>query len=115
MIQLPNRRPSYAAVMSTVAVVLAAGGVSWAASLPKNSVGSAQVKNGSIRSVDVRNGTLRQVEIAREECYCPVDVTIVPGAGHAPHREAAGATLDAIADFAGAVLRIDEGPQGRAA
>lgn len=60
-------------------------------------------------------GTLRQVEIAREECYCPVDVTIVPGAGHAPHREAAGATLDAIADFAGAVLRIDEGPQGRAA
>lgn len=59
-------------------------------------------------------GTLRQVEIAREECYCPVDATVVPGAGHSPHREAAGATLDAIREFASAVLR-DEGSQGRAA
>src|SRR6266699_665985 len=33
-------------------------------------------------------GTIRQVEIAQEECYCPVDVTILPVAGHSPHREA---------------------------
>ena len=59
-------------------------------------------------------GTMRQVEIAKEECYCPVDVTEVLGAGHSPHREAPGATLDAIAEFASAVLR-DEGSQGRAA
>ncbi|MGQ0682192.1 alpha/beta fold hydrolase [Bradyrhizobium sp.] len=59
-------------------------------------------------------GTMRQVEIAREECYCPVDATVVPGAGHSPHREAPGATLDAIGEFASAVLR-DEGSQGRAA
>jgi pimeloyl-ACP methyl ester carboxylesterase len=59
-------------------------------------------------------GTMRQVEIAREECYCPVDVTEVPGAGHSPHREAPVATLDAITEFASAVLR-DEGSQGRAA
>jgi len=59
-------------------------------------------------------GTMRQVEIAREECYCPVDVTEVPGAGHSPHREAPGAALDAITEFASAVLR-DEGSQGRAA
>src|SRR5437660_4652694 len=59
-------------------------------------------------------GTMRQVEIAREDCYCPVDVTEVPGAGHSPHREAPGATLDAITEFASAVLR-DEGSQGRAA
>src|SRR5690242_6077997 len=59
-------------------------------------------------------GTMRQVEIAREECYCPVDVTEVPGAGHSPHREAPGATLDAIIGFASAVLR-DEGSHGRAA
>jgi hypothetical protein len=39
---------------------------------------------------------MRQVEIAQEECYCPVDVTVIPGAGHQPHREAPGATLDAI-------------------
>jgi pimeloyl-ACP methyl ester carboxylesterase len=59
-------------------------------------------------------GTMRQVEIAKEECYCPVDVTEVLGAGHSPHREAPGATLDAITEFASAVLR-DEGSQGRAA
>ena len=53
-------------------------------------------------------GTMRQVEIARDECYCPVDVTEIPGAGHQPHREAPGATLDAISEFANAVLR-DEG------
>jgi pimeloyl-ACP methyl ester carboxylesterase len=59
-------------------------------------------------------GTIRQVEIAQEECYCPVDVTVIPGAGHQPHREAPGATLDAISEFANAVLRVD-GSQGRAA
>lgn len=59
-------------------------------------------------------GTMRQVEIAREECYCPVDVTILPAAGHSPHREAPEATLDAIAQFANALLQ-DDGSQGRAA
>ena len=67
-----------------------------------------------VQGVDDKYGTLRQIEMAREECYCPVDVTEIPGAGHQPHREAPGATLDAIADFANAVLR-DEGSQGRAA
>jgi pimeloyl-ACP methyl ester carboxylesterase len=60
-------------------------------------------------------GTIRQVEIAREECYCPVDVTIVPDAGHSPHRDAPEASLDAIAEFAGRILRDHEGSQGRAA
>ena len=60
-------------------------------------------------------GTMRQIEIAQEECYCPVDVTEVPGAGHSPHREAPGATLDAISDFANAVLHDDAGSRGRAA
>src|ERR1700716_2699438 len=60
-------------------------------------------------------GTIRQIEIAREECYCPVDVTEIPGAGHQPHREAPGATLNAISEFANAVLGNDEGSQGRAA
>jgi pimeloyl-ACP methyl ester carboxylesterase len=52
-------------------------------------------------------GTLRQVEIAREECYCPVDVTVIADAGHSPHREAPDQTLAAIADFARAALRAD--------
>ena len=54
-------------------------------------------------------GTLRQVEIAQEECYCPVDLKIISDAGHSPHREAPGATLDAIEQFASAALRDDQG------
>src|SRR5712675_393511 len=68
-----------------------------------------------LQGVDDQYGTMRQIEIAREECYCPVDVTEILGAGHSPHREAPGATLNAITDFANAVLRDDEGSQGRAA
>ena len=68
-----------------------------------------------LQGVDDQYGTMRQVEIAQEECYCPVDVTVIPGAGHQPHREAAGATLDAISDFANAVLHVHDGSQGRAA
>jgi pimeloyl-ACP methyl ester carboxylesterase len=60
-------------------------------------------------------GTIRQVEIAQEECYCPVDVTIIPGAGHSPHREAPEASLNAISDFAGRILHTHEGSHGRAA
>jgi pimeloyl-ACP methyl ester carboxylesterase len=59
-------------------------------------------------------GTMRQVEIAQDECYCPVDVTVIPQAGHSPHREAPEATLDAVTQFASAVFRL-EGSHGRAA
>jgi pimeloyl-ACP methyl ester carboxylesterase len=60
-------------------------------------------------------GTLRQLEIAREECYCPVDIKVISEAGHSPHREAPGATLDAIEQFAKAALRDDQGLQVHAA
>jgi pimeloyl-ACP methyl ester carboxylesterase len=68
-----------------------------------------------IQGAQDQYGTLRQVEIAREECYCPVDVTILPGVGHSPHREAADATLATITEFYSAVMDIHEQPQGRAA
>jgi pimeloyl-ACP methyl ester carboxylesterase len=68
-----------------------------------------------LQGVDDRYGTLRQIEIAQQECYCPVDVTMMAGAGHSLHREAPGATLEAISDFANAVLQGDEGSRGRAA
>jgi pimeloyl-ACP methyl ester carboxylesterase len=60
-------------------------------------------------------GTLRQIEIAQEECYCPVDVTVLSGVGHAPHREAADATLARIAEFYSDIMDIHEQPEGRAA
>jgi pimeloyl-ACP methyl ester carboxylesterase len=68
-----------------------------------------------LQGADDEYGTMRQIEIAREECYCPVDVTIVPDAGHSPHREAPQAALDAISEFALRILHVHEGSQGRAA
>lgn len=57
-----------------------------------------------IQGADDQYGTQRQVEIAEEECYCPVDVTILPNVRHSPHREAPEATLRTIADFANRLL-----------
>ena len=54
-------------------------------------------------------GTERQIEIAQEECYCPVEVLLMPGIKHVPHREAPEATLKAIADFCRRLLREHEG------
>jgi pimeloyl-ACP methyl ester carboxylesterase len=53
-------------------------------------------------------GTGRQIEIAREECYCPVDVLMIPGIQHVPHREAPDETLEAIAEFAQRLLNERE-------
>src|SRR5256714_9446131 len=49
-----------------------------------------------LQGVNDEYGTMRQVEIALEECYCPVDVAKIPGAGHSPHWEAAAAPLNAV-------------------
>jgi pimeloyl-ACP methyl ester carboxylesterase len=49
-------------------------------------------------------GTVRQVEIAQAECYCPVEVAMIAGAGHNPQRERADVTLAVIADFANRIL-----------
>lgn len=68
-----------------------------------------------IQGSEDQYGTHRQIEIAREECYCPVDISLIEGAGHSPHREAAEATLATIADFADRILQAHEGVQDRAA
>jgi len=57
-----------------------------------------------MQGADDQYGTMRQIEVAQDECYCPVDVTVIPGAGHQPHREAPAATLMAISEFANSVL-----------
>ena len=68
-----------------------------------------------VQGSDDQYGTMRQIEIAKEECYCPVDVTVIPRAGHSPHREAPQVTLDTIAEFANRILYLHEGSEGRAA
>src|SRR3954453_7386924 len=51
-------------------------------------------------------GTLAQVRVVEEECTCPVETLVLPGVGHAPHREAAEETLAAIAAFSHRIFRV---------
>src|ERR1043166_134138 len=44
-------------------------------------------------------GTVAQARVAAEGCYCPVETVLMPGVGHAPHREKPEATLAAAAAF----------------
>ena len=57
-----------------------------------------------VQGEDDQYGTVKQIEIAQQECYCPVDVALVPGARHSPQREAPDATLKSISDFVGRVV-----------
>jgi pimeloyl-ACP methyl ester carboxylesterase len=58
-----------------------------------------------VQGEDDQYGTGKQIEVAQQECYCPVDVALLPGVRHAPHREAPQPVLAAIADFAERLLR----------
>jgi pimeloyl-ACP methyl ester carboxylesterase len=60
-----------------------------------------------VQGADDQYGTVRQIEIAQEECYCPVEVALLPGARHSPQREAPEATMEAVAGFISQLLQID--------
>jgi len=53
-----RRRPSPAMVVALVALFLAAGGVGYAATLPRNSVGTAQIQNGSVTNHKLDNNAV---------------------------------------------------------
>lgn len=44
-------------------------------------------------------GTIEQAHLAEREAYCPVEALLLPGIGHAPHREAPETVLAAIRAF----------------
>ena len=58
-----------------------------------------------IQGEDDQYGTVRQIEAAQEECYCPVEVALLPRVRHVPHREAPERTLELIVDFVRRALR----------
>ncbi len=43
---------------------------------------------------------------SQEECYCPVEVVMIPGVGHSPQRERPEDTLEAVAGFANRILKL---------
>jgi len=57
-----------------------------------------------VQGEDDQYGTVRQIEVAQQECYCPVDVALLPKTRHAPHREAPEATLRASSQFVNRLL-----------
>ncbi len=63
-----------------------------------------------VQGEDDQYGTVRQIEVAQEECYCPVEVTLLPGARHSPQREAPEATLKTISEFVERVLANEASP-----
>ena len=59
-------RLTYANVMATVAVFVALGGTSYAAiTLPRNSVGSTQIRSSAVGSSEVRNRSLGVTDLSR--------------------------------------------------
>lgn len=61
-----------------------------------------------VQGEDDQYGTVKQIEAAERECYCPVEVALLPDARYAPQRDAPEATLSAIADFVGRVIAAND-------
>jgi len=54
-----RRKLTYANVVATLALFIALGGATYAATkLPKNSIGAKQIKKNSVNSAKVQNGSL---------------------------------------------------------
>jgi hypothetical protein len=65
MSSLFRRRPSPAMVVASLGLLVALGGTSFAAvTLPRNSVGNAQLRDSSVTSTKVKNFSLRRVDFA---------------------------------------------------
>src|SRR5215470_4441557 len=61
-----------------------------------------------VQGADDQYGTAKQIEAAQQECYCPVEIALLPGARHSPQRDAPEATLKAISEFVGRALQANE-------
>jgi len=65
MKRILRSRPSPALVISLLALFIALGGVTYAASLPRNSVGTAQLKRGAVRNSDIFRGAVSASKLRR--------------------------------------------------
>lgn len=61
------RAPTYAEATSTLALFVALGGVSWAATtLPKNSVNSAAIRDAQVRGADLAPGSVGASKLSKD-------------------------------------------------
>jgi pimeloyl-ACP methyl ester carboxylesterase len=59
-----------------------------------------------VQGEDDPYGTVRQIRVAEEECYCPVDAMLLPGCGHAPHRDKPAETLEEVSSFVSRIFDL---------
>jgi hypothetical protein len=75
------RRPSPALVVSIVALVVALGGTSYAASTwPQNSVGTKQLRNGAVTNTKIKDGAVTKAKLN-------LAGVVAPSAGNASHAD----------------------------
>jgi pimeloyl-ACP methyl ester carboxylesterase len=65
----------------------------------RESLGYIRVPILIVQGTADQYGTTAQIVAAQEETYCPVDVALIDGAGHAPHLERPVETVAAVAIF----------------
>jgi pimeloyl-ACP methyl ester carboxylesterase len=53
----------------------------------------------AMQGVDDQYGTDAQIEVVQQKCRVPIDVAMLPGAQHSPHREAPDVAAAKIAEF----------------
>jgi hypothetical protein len=81
------RRPSPALVVSLIALFVAIGGTSYAAfSLPKNSVGTKQLKNRAVATAKIENGAVTKAKLNLAGVTAP----------NALHADSAGTATSAV-------------------
>jgi hypothetical protein len=81
---------TFANVMSVVAVFISLGGVGYAATkLPKNSVGTRQLKVGAVTGSKVRDGSLTGADIAESTLGTVPSAATAASAGHAGSADSA--------------------------
>ena len=78
MRQWLHRHLSFANITSLIALVFAMGGTGYALTLPKDSVGSKQIRNNAVTSSEVATRSLRANDFARGQL--PVGARGAPGA-----------------------------------
>ncbi len=61
-----------------------------------------------VQGEDDQYGTVKQIEMAQQECYCPVEAALLPGARHSPQRDAPEATLKAISEFVARAVEAND-------
>lgn len=62
--RIPHPKLNYANVIATIALFVALSGIAVAAGLPKNSVGTKQLKRGAVTTADLRRGAVTAGKIA---------------------------------------------------